>query len=148
MYLTAASLGRLERDNAEQGSMVLTGSRFGTMTSRTKATKGRMFTNGKMGSESIPAATIRLGRAKGVDMNEWDDLVEATIDSIHVDASKKEVQIDLMCAWGTRERKRISATGVDDFIVSEMRLSNVIDRVSRVDAEEAKKYGLIDKVVA
>ncbi|NMG72973.1 hypothetical protein [Parazoarcus communis] len=64
-------------------------------------------------------------------MSEWDFLVEATIDAIRVDSEKKEVRIDVTCMWQDEKRKQIIATGVDDFVVNEMRLSNIIDRVTR-----------------
>lgn len=71
-------------------------------------------------------------------MGGWETLVEATIDAIRVDPSKKEICIEVTCAWGAKERKRIVATGVDDFVVNEMRLSNVVDRVSLVNAKDVK----------
>lgn len=67
-------------------------------------------------------------------MDDWKTLVESTIDAIHVDSTSKEVFIDVTCAWEGKERKRIVATGVDDFVANEMRLSNIVDRVSRFGA--------------
>lgn len=73
-----------------------------------------------------------------IDMDGWDLLIESTIDSIRVDSDYKEVWIDVTCAWEGKDRKRIVATGVDDFVVNEMRLLNVVDRVSRFDANHIK----------
>lgn len=64
-------------------------------------------------------------------MDEWDVLIEATIDAIHVDPAKKEIRIDVTCMWQGGNRAQIVALGVDDFVVNEMRLSNIIDRVTR-----------------
>jgi hypothetical protein len=41
----------------------------------------------------------------------------------------------LTCAWESKDQVRIVATGVDDFVVNEMRLSNIVDRVSRYEAD-------------
>lgn len=75
-------------------------------------------------------------------MDEWDVLVEATIDAIRVESAKKEIRIDVTCMWQGEKRKQIVASGVDDFVVNEMRLSNIIDRVTRYSmsdiAEELK----------
>lgn len=64
-------------------------------------------------------------------MNEWDALIEATIDAIRVDSAKKEIRVEVTCMWQGEKRTQIVATGVDDFVVNEMRLSNIIDRVTR-----------------
>ena len=64
-------------------------------------------------------------------MDEWDVLIEATIDAIHIESAKKEIRIDVTCMWQGRKRMQIVASGVDDFVVNEMRLSNIIDRVTR-----------------
>lgn len=69
-------------------------------------------------------------------MNGWESLVEATIDAIHVDSANKAVRIDVTCAWEGKDRKQIVATDVDDFVANEMRLSNIVDRVSRFDADD------------
>lgn len=63
-------------------------------------------------------------------MNDWKTLVESTINAIHFDAINKAVVIDVTCAWEGKQRKRIVATGVDDFVANEMRLSNIVARVS------------------
>lgn len=69
-------------------------------------------------------------------MEDWKILLESTIDSIHVDSTSKEVFIDVTCAWESKQRKRISAIGVDDFVANELRISNIIDRVTIFDAVE------------
>lgn len=72
-------------------------------------------------------------------MNGLQTLVESTIDSVHVSAKDKKVCIELTCAWEGKERKKITATGVEDFVADELRLSNIIDRVhcfSAVDFQE------------
>lgn len=69
-------------------------------------------------------------------MSDWDDLVEATMDAIRVDTSRKEISIEVTYASNCKERKRILATGVDDFVANEMRLSNIIDRVTRFGAHD------------
>ena len=74
-------------------------------------------------------------------MGGWESLVEATIDAVHVDSANKEVRIEVTCAWEGKDRMRIVATGVDDFVVNEMRLSNIVDRVSRFDAHAIKDEG-------
>lgn len=68
-------------------------------------------------------------------MDDWEILTEATIDAIRVEPMKKEVRIDVTCRWQGEERKQIVAKGVDDFVVNEMRLTNIIDRVTRFDVD-------------
>jgi hypothetical protein len=70
-------------------------------------------------------------------MDDWDILIESTIDAIHVEPTKKEIRIDVTCKWQGEKRKQIVATGVDDFVVNEMRLSNIIDRVTRLGTSGA-----------
>jgi hypothetical protein len=77
--------------------------------------------------------TIRRGQSKGIEMSSWDSLVEATIDAVHIDSAGKKICIELTCAWEGKDQVRIVATGVDDFVVNEMRLSNIVDRVSRYE---------------
>lgn len=67
-------------------------------------------------------------------MDDWKTLVESTIEAIHVDSKNKAVVIEVTCVWEDKERKRIVALGVDDFVVNEMRLSNVVDQVRRFGA--------------
>lgn len=72
-------------------------------------------------------------------MDDWNSLVEASIDSIRADVLTKEVHIELTSAWEGKRKVQIVATGVVDFLVNEMRLSNIIDRVSRFDSISAKE---------
>ncbi|GEM_PF-6477640 len=72
-------------------------------------------------------------------MDNWNVLTEATIDAVRVESTKKEIRIDVTCRWKGEERKQIVAQGVDDFVVNEMRLSNIIDRVTRLDAGEGQE---------
>jgi len=74
-------------------------------------------------------------------MGGWESLVEATVDAVHVDLANKEVRIVVTCAWESKDRMQIVATGVDDFVVNEMRLSNIVDRVNRFDAMENADEG-------
>ena len=86
---------------------------------------------------------IHRGQGKGVDMGGWESLIEATISAIHVDLENKVVRIEVTCAWKGNDRMRIVATGVDDFVMNEMRLSNIVDRVSRFDADNIKDQGAV-----
>jgi hypothetical protein len=78
-------------------------------------------------------------------MSSWESLVEAVIDAVHVDLKNKKVRVELTCAWNDKDRLAIVASGVDDFLVNEMRLSNIVDRVSRFDADSIEAE---DKTVA
>jgi hypothetical protein len=74
-------------------------------------------------------------------MVDLESLVEATIDAIRVDSANKEVRIEVTCAWDGKLREQVVATGVDDFVVNEMRPSNIIDRVSRFNADNISDKG-------
>lgn len=104
-------------------------SRPGTTTSHIKAMSARMFTNGRAARESIPDVTTPRGHKEETDMNGLETLVESTIDSVHVSAKDRKVGIEITCAWEGKERKKITAAGVEDFVVDELRLSNIVDRV-------------------
>lgn len=69
-------------------------------------------------------------------MNDWTSLVESTIDVICVDSLRKQIFIDVTCAWEGKQRKRIIATGVNDFIADGMRLHSIIDRVSNFNPSD------------
>ncbi|TFW09523.1 hypothetical protein E4K72_05620 [Oxalobacteraceae bacterium OM1] len=69
-------------------------------------------------------------------MEDWNVLTEATIDAIRIEPTKKEIRIDVTCRWEGEKRKQIVVRGIDDFVVNEMRLSNIIDRVTRLDASD------------
>lgn len=62
-------------------------------------------------------------------MNVWSTLIEATIDSVHLSAIRKTVCIEISDPSGANRRKRIVATGVEDFVADELRLSNIIGNV-------------------
>ena len=104
-----------------------------------------MFMKGRTGFENMRVTAICRGRGRGrgegADMGGWESLVEAEIDAICADSANKEVRLEMTCAWEGNDRMRIVATGVDDFVVNEMRLSNVVDRVSRFDAGNIKDEG-------
>jgi hypothetical protein len=68
-------------------------------------------------------------------MNNWDALVESTITAIYFDPLKKEIRIEVVCVWDDKKRKQIAVTGVDDFVINEMRISNIIDRVNIFSAD-------------
>lgn len=72
-------------------------------------------------------------------MEGWDVLIEAAIDVIRVEPMKKEIRIEVTCRWEGERRKQIVVRGVDDFVVNEMRLSNVIDRVTRLEASDGQE---------
>lgn len=74
-------------------------------------------------------------------MDGWESLVEATIDAIRVDSENKEVRIEVTCAWEGKDRKQIVATGVDDFVVNELRLSSIVDRVSLFAVDDIEDEG-------
>ena len=107
-------------------------------TSRIRANLNRTFMNGRMGAENIRDENIRQFRRKVADMG-WADLVESTIDAICVNLADRQIQIEITCVWEGGGRKRIIASGVDDFVVNEMRLSNIIDRVTKFDAHDFKE---------
>jgi hypothetical protein len=66
----------------------------------------------------------------------WDSLVDAEIRSILVNPTRKEVRLELTNPGGDA-KGTIVAIGVDDFVMHEMRLSNVIDRVRILAAADA-----------
>jgi hypothetical protein len=72
-------------------------------------------------------------------MDDWNTLVESTIDAIYVDAATKEVVIEITCAWAVAERKRLVATGVDEFVVTQMRIYNIVDRANQFNAVNFNK---------
>ena len=78
-------------------------------------------------------------------MEGWNGLIESTLDAVHVDPLNKEIRIELTCAWEDKTRKQIVAIGVDDFVLDEMRLSNVVDRVSCFNADDLHE---IDSIAA
>ncbi|WP_057437366.1 hypothetical protein [Pseudomonas syringae group genomosp. 3] len=67
-------------------------------------------------------------------MSLWDVLVEATIDSIHVFSTEKEIRIHVTSPWQGKKRYQIIAKGVDDFSLNGMRVLNIVDRAIFFDA--------------
>ena len=66
-------------------------------------------------------------------MNLWDLLCEATIDAVFLYPAAKEIRIDLTIPWEKRPKCKLVASGVEDFLVNEMSLSNIVDRLIRYD---------------
>ncbi|WP_349970780.1 hypothetical protein [Pseudomonas caspiana] len=66
-------------------------------------------------------------------MSNWDSLTEATIDGIRLDPIKKELRIEVTCVFLGEERKQLVAKGVEDVLLTEMRMSNIIDRITRLE---------------
>lgn len=106
------------------------------MKSLTKGMAARMFTNGRALLERIPDVMIPHGQGEKTDMNGLESLVESTVDSVHVSAKYRKICIEFTCAWEGKERKKITATGVEDFIADELRLSNIVDSVHCFDAAD------------
>lgn len=129
MCLIALILAQSSKAITARENMGQMESRPGITTSRTKAMNARMFTNGRAERESIPDVITLRGRKEETDMNGLETLVESTIDSVHVSAKDRKVCVELICAWEGKERKKITAAGVEDFVADELRLSNIIDRV-------------------
>lgn len=98
--------------------------------------------SGRTGFGSIRDVTTLRGQSKGIDMSSWDSLVEATIDAVCVDSAGKKICIELTCAWEGKDRLRIVAAGIDDFVMNEMRLSNIVDRVNRYEANGSNAEGV------
>ncbi|KPX16113.1 hypothetical protein ALQ08_102064 [Pseudomonas syringae pv. delphinii] len=61
-------------------------------------------------------------------------MVEATIDSIHVFSTEKEIRIHVTSPWQGKKRYQIIAKGVDDFSLNGMRVLNIVDRAIFFDA--------------
>lgn len=72
-------------------------------------------------------------------MDSWAALVESTIDAIRINLVDGEICIEMTCACEGSGRKRIIAKGVDDFLVNEMRLLNIIDRVTKFNAHDVRE---------
>lgn len=120
-----------------------TGDPQSTSTDLIKERLIRMFTNGPAEGGNIPAALCHHGQSKEGEMKEWGSLVEADIRSIAVNASRKEVRIELAYAGGD-VTGAIAATGVDDCVVYEMRISNVVDRVQVFGIDDAADPAVIE----
>jgi hypothetical protein len=77
--------------------------------------------------------------------NAWDCLVEANLNAIHVDSVRKEVRVHLSLASSSLVRS-ILAIGVREFSVTEMRLSNIVDRVVVYRPDDATTSEMADRV--
>jgi hypothetical protein len=74
-------------------------------------------------------------------MTELDLLVESTVTSFHLDWADREIRIDVRSPWGDKRGLSIIATGIDDCHVADLRLYNIIDRVSVYGCDEAQQSG-------
>lgn len=79
-------------------------------------------------------------------METWESFVEAEIRLICADSLHKQVRIELIYAGGAAA-VTILATGVDDFFVSEMRLSNVVDRVCVFGVDDADEPMVVENLL-
>jgi len=69
-------------------------------------------------------------------MTMWESLVEANIVAIRFDPIGKSLCMEFTCPWRGNSRMRMLATGIDDFLANEMRLSNIVDRVRVFTAKD------------
>ena len=69
-------------------------------------------------------------------MNNWELLTEATIDSIYFDHANSGIRIEISTVWEDKKRKQIVASGVDDFVINEMKFSNIIDRINLFNCDD------------
>lgn len=72
-------------------------------------------------------------------MTELDLLVESTIMSLSLDWQERRIRIDVTSPWGDKKPFSIIATGITECRVDDMRLYNIIERVTVYDAEESRK---------
>ncbi|AVB17888.1 MULTISPECIES: hypothetical protein [Pseudomonas syringae group] len=63
-------------------------------------------------------------------MSKWDVLVEATLESIHVFSIEKQVRIRVTSPWEGKKCYQIVVKGIDKFVLNDMRILNIIDRVN------------------
>ena len=74
-------------------------------------------------------------------MTGLDLFVESTVQAFNLDWDKKKIRIDVTSPWGDKQRISIVATGIDDCRIDEMRLYNILDRVTLYREEESQKPG-------
>jgi hypothetical protein len=116
------------------------------LTSLIRERQNPMSMNGKMVSENILGVLCHLGRSKKeYEMESWDCLIEANIYSVRVDPERKEIGIELAYA-GNGKKAVIVAEGVDYFVLKEMRISNVIDRVQIFGVDDVADPAVINSV--
>lgn len=72
-------------------------------------------------------------------MINWDDLVESKISAIHFEPIERKVQIEVLCTWGEKKHASIIASEVIEFVINEVRLSNILDRVNIFDETNAQE---------
>ena len=66
-------------------------------------------------------------------MNKWDVLVEATFESIHVCSIEKQVRVCVTSPWEGKSSYQIVVKGIDRFVLNDMGLLNIVDRVNFFD---------------
>lgn len=69
-------------------------------------------------------------------MEDWGQLVEATITEIQVDLIARCIQIDVVTHWEGDQRKRIIIEGINELLIDDVRSNNIIDRVTMFSQEE------------
>jgi hypothetical protein len=65
--------------------------------------------------------------------------VESTIMRLILDREVAELHVEVFCVFGDKKRRGIVARGIDDFLIGDLRVYNIIDRVTvfaPVDAVE------------
>ena len=72
-------------------------------------------------------------------MTELALLVESTVMSLSLSWQERSIRIDVTSPWGDKKRISIIATGITECRVEDVRLYNIIDRVTIFDAEESQK---------
>lgn len=68
-------------------------------------------------------------------MKNLSNLVEANIDSVVFEESTKEIRLNLTSPWENKQRHQIIATAIEDFVIDQMRISNIVDRINLFSAE-------------
>jgi hypothetical protein len=70
-------------------------------------------------------------------MNELDSFVESTVLALSVDPRNHELRLEASCPFRGKARKTIVATGIDELLIDDLRIYNIIDRVTVFDATDA-----------
>lgn len=63
-------------------------------------------------------------------MSQWDVLVEATFESIHVCSIEKQVRVRVTSSWEGKKSYQIVVKGIDRFVLNDMTVLNIVDRVN------------------
>ena len=66
-------------------------------------------------------------------MSQWDVLVEATFESIHVCSIEKQVRVRVTSPWEGKKYYQILIKGIDRFVLNDMTVLNIVDRVNFFD---------------